>query len=168
MPEFNATLRLTSRYSFSAGLARGFRNPTIRELYLFPAPNPALQPEKLWNYQATFHARPASSVTAWTTFYYADLSNQVVTLGRFPNLRLANTGSALNRGIEANLQWRPLRAWTVSSGYAVASLHQPCPAGSGQQDQRLTSLAPQACDGNSFGDVGGPEVVRRGAHASPG
>jgi outer membrane receptor protein involved in Fe transport len=118
VPEFHAAYRLSRKYSVAAGAARGFRNPTIRELYLFPAPNPQLQPETLWNYQATAHAQPWNALTAWTTFYYADLSNQVVTLGRFPNLALANSGSAINRGVETNAQWRPSRSWLVGGGYA--------------------------------------------------
>ena len=62
VPEFGATYRLAENYSFSASVTKGFRNPTIRELYLFPAPTPTLQPERMWNYQATFQARPISNV----------------------------------------------------------------------------------------------------------
>jgi iron complex outermembrane receptor protein len=118
VPEFNATFRLAPKYSISGGISRGFRNPTIRELYLFPAPNPALRPEKLWNYQGTFHAHPARWLTAWATYYYADISDQIVTLGRFPNLQLRNAGAALNRGIETSVQVRPGRNLTIAAGYA--------------------------------------------------
>lgn len=118
VPEFNATYRLAPRYSISGGLSRGFRNPTIRELYLFPVPNPLLRPEKLWNYQGTFHAHPVSWLTAWATYYYADISGQIVTLGRFPNLQLRNLGAALNRGVETNAQIRPSRSLTITAGYA--------------------------------------------------
>ncbi len=118
VPELNATFRLAPRYAVAAGISRGFRNPTIRELYLFPAPNPALRPERLWNQQATFHARPAAWLTAWATYYYARLSDQVVTLGRFPNLRLENAGAALNRGIETSAQVRASRHVSISAGYA--------------------------------------------------
>lgn len=118
VPEFNATVRLAPGYSISAGVSRGFRNPTIRELYLFPAPNPTLKPEKLWNYQTTFHAQPVRWLTAWATYFYADISNQIVVLGRFPNLQLQNAGAALNRGIETSAQLRPSRNLTLSAGYA--------------------------------------------------
>ena len=53
VPEFGASYRLREGYTLGVAVGRGFRNPTIRELYLFPAPNPLLKPEKLWNYQAT-------------------------------------------------------------------------------------------------------------------
>lgn len=118
VPEFSLARRLGERLSISAAVAKGFRNPTIRELYLFPAPNPLLKPEHVWNYQATLQARPFETLTAWTTFYYADLKNLIVTEGRFPNLRLTNAGAALNRGIEGNGRWRPRRKLAFNSGYA--------------------------------------------------
>ncbi len=117
-PEFGAALTLREGYSLAVEAAKGYRNPTIRELYLFPAPNPNLLPEYLWNYQATFQARPVASLSASVTAYYADLTNLILTTGRFPNLRLLNTGSVLNRGIETTARWRAARRVTLQSGYA--------------------------------------------------
>jgi outer membrane cobalamin receptor len=118
VPEFGAIYRVSERYSLSAAVSKGFRNPTIRELYLFPAPNPALKPERLWNYQVTFQMHPASSLLAWGTAYYADANNLIITTGRFPNLKLENGGRALNRGIELNGRWQPLHRVSFTSGYA--------------------------------------------------
>ena len=97
VPELGAAYRLSSQYSVSMAIGKGFRNPTIRELYLFPAPTPTLKTERLWNYQATFHFRPASSVMGWVTGYYADVRDLFVTTGRFPNLKLENIGRSSNR-----------------------------------------------------------------------
>lgn len=118
VPEFGVSYRLADRYSVSAAAAKGFRNPTIRELYLFPAPNPLLEPEHLWNYQATFQANPGPNLMTWVTGYYADMSNMIVTTGRYPNLQLLNMGRALNRGLEANVRWQPARRLGFNSGYA--------------------------------------------------
>ncbi len=118
VPEAGLSYWLTSRFVLSASFARGFRNPTIRELYLFPAPNPSLRPEAMWNYQGTFEARLTRSVQAWSTFYYADLTDQIVTLGQYPNLRLENAGSAINKGFDANLRWRLARPLHITAGYA--------------------------------------------------
>jgi outer membrane cobalamin receptor len=117
-PEFGASFTLAPGYVLSTEIARGFRNPTIRELYMFPAPNPALLPEHVWNYQATFQTHPAKSLAASVTGYYASLDNLIVTTGYYPNLRLLNTGAALNRGIETTARWRAHKRVTVQSGYA--------------------------------------------------
>lgn len=118
VPEFGAAYTLREGYSVAVEAAKGYRNPTIRELYLFPAPNPDLKPEHLWNYQASFQARPVRPVAASVTAYYSDLTNLILTTGRFPNLRLLNTGSVLNRGIETTVRWRPARRVALQSGYA--------------------------------------------------
>jgi len=118
VPEFFASRNLSKNYVVAAGAARGFRNPTIRELYLFPAPNPQLLPERLWNYQASLHARPHPSLSASAAAYYADLSNLIVTLGRFPNLRLANAGRTLNRGLEGLARWTARPGLELKAGYA--------------------------------------------------
>ncbi len=126
VPEAGATLAL-GRCSISAAVGKGFRNPTIRELYLFPAPNPLLAPERLWNYQASFQARPASALLLTTTLFYADLSNLIVVTGRFPNIALANSGRALNRGVESSIRWRPVRRLALYSGYAWLRSTNPAP-----------------------------------------
>ena len=117
-PEFGAAYTLGEGYSVAVEAAKGYRNPTIRELYLFPAPNPALKPEHLWNYQASFQARPVRPLAASVTGYYSDLTNLILTTGRFPNLRLLNTGAVLNRGLETTARWRPARRFVLQSGYA--------------------------------------------------
>ncbi len=117
-PEWGASLGFAEAWSLSVSVARGFRNPTIRELYLFPAPNPGLRPEHMWNYQATLTVQSGREVAASVTAYYAAVDNVVVLTGRFPNLKLSNAGRALNRGVEANLRWRIAPRIAVRSGYA--------------------------------------------------
>ncbi len=119
VPEAGATIKLANGYSLSGAVGRGFRNPTIRELYLFPAPNPSLMPEHLWNYQATLQARPLTPLSLSFTGYYTDLSNLVVVTGRYPNLVLQNSGAALNRGVEATARWRAHKRLNLQSGYAL-------------------------------------------------
>jgi iron complex outermembrane receptor protein len=161
-PEAGATWRFSPHYAFSAAVARGFRNPTIRELYLFPAPNPLLEPERVWNYQATFQARPRRDLQAWLTGYYADLTNVVVTTGRYPNLLLLNSGSALNRGLEASARWQPSRRLQWNAGYGwlrSTNLAPYLPA-----NKSTVSLVVDA--GKAWFDVGAMVVGRRWANAS--
>jgi outer membrane receptor protein involved in Fe transport len=118
VPEIGAALRLNDRTTVSVDAARGFRNPTIRELYLFPAPNPTLKPERLWNYQASLQIRPVATLTASATVYYADVSNLIITQGQFPNLILSNAGKARNHGMEGTVRWRPAAFVQINAGYA--------------------------------------------------
>lgn len=118
VPEFGAMWYATNRMTFSGAISRGFRNPTIRELYLFPAPNPDLKPEDAWNYEATAQARIARTLAAWTTFYYANLGNQIETIGSWPKMQLLNGGKAINKGVETSLRWAIHRRLSATGGYA--------------------------------------------------
>jgi iron complex outermembrane receptor protein len=118
VPEAGVSWRASERMAVSFTVGRGFRNPTIRELFLFPAPNPSLRPEQVWHSRLRLDVRPHSSLTGWVAASYARLDSLIVTLGRFPNLSLQNSGSAVNRGVEGMLAWRPVPAVQVSAGYA--------------------------------------------------
>lgn len=123
VPEFGAQWHPTGIFSFSASASRGFRNPTVRELYLFPAPNPSLTPEHEWSYEATVQARLTKDLAAWTTFYYASLTDQIVTLGFYPNMSERNSGSAINKGVETTVRWSGIgpaghHRLSLSTGYA--------------------------------------------------
>jgi iron complex outermembrane receptor protein len=159
VPEAGASYTLKDGYTVSASVSRGFRNPTIRELYLFPAPNPLLRPEYMWNYQTSFHARPAKNVAASVTTYYADLSNMIVTQGRYPNLRLLNAGRALNRGAEGSLRWRPMKRVSLESGYAYLRSTNLAPY---LPEQKLNYSA-EFNAGKAFVHLGGTTVGRRWA-----
>jgi outer membrane cobalamin receptor len=162
VPEAGASYTLKDGYTVSASVSRGFRNPTMRELYLFPAPNPLLKPEHMWNYQTSVHARPAKSVAASVTGYYADLSDMIVTQGRYPNLRLANAGRALNRGVEGTLRWRPVNRMTLQSGYAYLRSTNLAPY---LPEQKLNYSA-EFDAGRAFVHIGGVTVGRRWADSA--
>ena len=154
VPEFGATYRLAENYSVSASVTRGFRNPTIRELYLFPAPTPTLQPERMWNYQATFQARPFSKVLAWVTGYYSNIDNLIVTTGYWPNMMLQNAGQAINKGLEAHARWQPVRRVSFNSAYAY--LHSTNLAPYSPENRLIYSLDINAT--RAFISVGGSTV----------
>lgn len=159
VPEFGALYRFSTRYAFSAAIGEGYRNPTVRELYLFPAPNPSLKPERLWNFQGTFHVRPARSLAAWVTGYYAEIRDLIVTLGRYPALETHNHGSAINKGVEVNARWQPARRISISGGYA--NLHSTNLAPYVPENKLTFSLDFDA--GKAFVSLSGAVVGRRWA-----
>lgn len=120
VPEFGAQWHASGMFSFSASASRGFRNPTIGEMYIFPGFNPNLTPEHEWSYEATVQARITQSVAAWTTIYYASLTNQIVFI--YPN-PIVNVGNAFNKGVETTLRWSGIgpaahHRLSVTTGYA--------------------------------------------------
>jgi outer membrane receptor protein involved in Fe transport len=51
VPSAGVVYLLTPSTSVRALVSKGFRSPQLNELYLFPASNPNLKPEILWNYE---------------------------------------------------------------------------------------------------------------------
>jgi len=118
VPEAGASIGLSSSLSLDLSTSKGFRNPTIRELYLFPAPNPDLQPEHMWSYQASLRFQPNRRLTASIGTYYSDLDNMVIVTGRYPNLELTNGGRALNRGLDTRATYQVTSRLKLHGGYA--------------------------------------------------
>jgi outer membrane receptor protein involved in Fe transport len=162
VPEMGAVWTPRRRITLSVEAGKGYRNPTIRELYLFPAPNPDLKPERMWNYQTSIRVQPLDSLTATVSAFYADLSRLIVTTGRYPNLALRNAGSALNRGIEATARSRVSRRVTLQSGYAYIRSTNLLPY---VPSQKLTYGA-EVNAGRASVYFGGMAVGRRWADAS--
>ena len=65
IPQVGLSVQLPQDASLKAMASKGFRNPTIRELYMFRPANPDLLPERLWNYELSYSQRLLKG-----TFYY--------------------------------------------------------------------------------------------------
>lgn len=86
--------------TLKASISRGFRSPTIRELYLFPAPNPNLDPERMWNYEISLLQEVDRHARLELTGFISEGSNLIIEEGTYPNLQLLNSGTFTHRGIE--------------------------------------------------------------------
>jgi outer membrane cobalamin receptor len=102
IPQAGVAVRLDEATSVKGSVGRGFRSPTIREMFLFPAPNPTLQPEAMWNYELSVLRSLGMRSSVELSAFVADGTNQIRTEGRFPNLKLSNSGTFVHRGIEVS------------------------------------------------------------------
>lgn len=118
IPQFGITVNAVKNYSFRLNLSKGFRSPTIRELYLFPAPNADLKPENMWNYEAGIFTAPYSNFTAELSAFYNKGSNIILTEGIFPNLKLTNAGEFEKKGLEISLKYQPLNRLIFNANYS--------------------------------------------------
>ncbi|MEJ2051624.1 MAG: TonB-dependent receptor, partial [Calditrichota bacterium] len=98
---------------------KGFRNPTIRELYLFPAPNPDLQPEQTTTTQLGVRYEPATTFSADMTLYRTRGNNMIEMLGQWPNLQLQNSGEVFFQGTEVALKFIPVSGLHLGLNYSA-------------------------------------------------
>ncbi len=100
IPQIGAAYKLTDETTVRTTVGKGFRSPTIRELYLFPAPTPTLKPENMWNYEFGISQTLAGRISLDITGFVSEGKNIILTQGVYPNLTLSNSGSFVHRGVE--------------------------------------------------------------------
>ncbi|HAK00446.1 MAG TPA: TonB-dependent receptor, partial [Bacteroidales bacterium] len=126
IPQAGASLHLPNSLVIKALASRGFRNPTIRELFMFPLQNPDLMPESLMNYEISIAHRIFADRLAYSlsVFYIVgDNIIQTVPVGGRP--RNVNTGEIRNSGIEASVTYNINRHWTANANYSWLNMEFP-------------------------------------------
>jgi len=116
-PQLGVALPLGAMTTLRASSARGFRSPTIRELYLTPAPTPDLLPERVWSNEVSVLHTLGGSVSLEAAVFRNQGSNLIRTTGAFPNITLSNTGEFVHRGAELALGVSPIGGMDLSVSY---------------------------------------------------
>lgn len=124
IPQAGISIQLPRDMQLKAVVAKGFRFPTIREMYMFPPQNPDLKPERLWSYELSLRQN-IDRVSYGINIYYIDGENMIRTLpidGRPMNV---NTGRTENYGIEGEVTWRITNAIGVTANYSYLHMRYP-------------------------------------------
>lgn len=118
VPQAGIAWSLMHGSTLKMSVTKGFRSPTIRELYLFPGHNPDLQPERLWNYEIGLMQTFAGAARCEVTAFIAEGSNLILIEGAAPNLLLTNSGSFVHKGVELSGQYMPVEGVRMSGSYS--------------------------------------------------
>ena len=102
--------------------SKGFRNPTMCEMYLYPPSNTDLKPERMWSYELSWKHRIASGRLQYgINLFCIDADNIIQTVNR----QNVNTGELNNKGIEFELQYRINSHWTLNTNHSWLDMRQP-------------------------------------------
>jgi iron complex outermembrane receptor protein len=100
-------------------VSKGFRNPTIREMYMFPPQNPDLEPERLMNYELSASQELFEQALLFNlNLYYIKGDNSIQTLPINNVPKNINTGEIENYGLEFSSRCIINSQWSVSANYA--------------------------------------------------
>ena len=122
IPQGGLVVRPVATGELKASVGKGFRNPTMREMYLYPPSNEDLRPERLISYELSWRQRLlGGALTYGANVFYIDADNIIQTINR----RNVNTGRLKNAGVEGELQWRAGSHWTLSTNHAWLHMKNP-------------------------------------------
>lgn len=101
-------------YNIKGSLAKGYRNPSFRELYLYRMANPDLDPESMMNYEVSLSRTFSPWISASVTAYYSKGDNMIQQV----DMKNLNTGRFINKGVEVTLNSRPHRRLSLMATYS--------------------------------------------------
>ena len=126
MPQAGVSFHLPRSAEIKLSAGKGFRYPTIRELYMFRPANPDLRPERLWSYELSLSQRLWEGRLSYgVNLFYIDGENLILRMpvdGRQMNV---NTGRIENAGVEAEIAYRISAAWSVDANYSFLHMEHP-------------------------------------------
>ena len=114
VPQAGVVVRPMETGEVKMMVSKGFRNPTMREMYLYPPSNTDLEPERLWNYELSWRHRIGNGFTYGLNVFYIKGVNMIQTVNR----QNVNTGEIDNWGSEVETKYRIDRHFSVSANMA--------------------------------------------------
>ena len=129
IPQFGTAFNAAAQTNIKASVAKGFRNPSVRELYLFPPANAGLLPETMWNYELTLSQGFATGRgQAEITVFTSEGDNLILVVPNPtppPPVKNQNSGSFSHKGIEAEVKYRVIRKFNLNAGYSYLNMDTP-------------------------------------------
>lgn len=109
-----------------ASVSKGFRNPTMRELYLYRVANANLGPERLMNYELSWqHWVMAGRLSYGVNVFYMkgwDIIQAAMVNGANVN---TNVGDIENCGAEVSLDYHITPRWDLTTNHSYLHMEQP-------------------------------------------
>lgn len=115
VPQAGIVARPMSQAEAKLMVSKGFRNPTMRELYLYPPSNENLLPERLMNYELSWrHRLLQGRLNYGLNVFYIHADNLIQTVNR----QNVNTGELHNAGVEADMSFAISDHWSVTTNHS--------------------------------------------------
>ena len=124
IPQAGVVVRPIATGEVKAMVSKGFRNPSMREMYLYPPSNEDLEPERLWNYELSWRHR-LGALTYGANLFYIKGDNMIQTTPVDGKPRNVNTGEIENYGAELELAWRVNGHWALSTNHSLLHMENP-------------------------------------------
>ena len=123
IPQVGVSYSPTSNNVLKGMVSKGYRNPTIREMYMFPPQNPDLKPESLMNYEISYSQNLFQNrLTMGLNVFYINGENIIQVNfvdGKPLNM---NSGKVENKGFEVTSKYNLSRTISISGNYSYLDM----------------------------------------------
>lgn len=114
VPQGGFVIRPADDWTVKASIAKGYRNPSFREMYIYRPANPDLNSESMMNYEVSVGKAFSRYFGIDVTGYYSKGSNMIQAV----DMKNVNTGSFINKGVEVSANSQPLDNLTLRASYS--------------------------------------------------
>ncbi len=125
VPQGGLAFHPTSSADIKALVSKGFRNPIIREMYMFPPATTDLKPESMMNYELAYTQRIGSRARIGANIFYIKGKNLINTVRVGGRPRNVNTGDFENWGLELSADYTINKHWSVNGNYSFLRMDTP-------------------------------------------
>ena len=122
IPQGGIVVRPVNDGELKAMVSKGFRNPTMKDMFLYKPANEELEPERMMSYELSWkHRVMEGSLTYGINLFLIKADNIIQTVA----MKNINTGKLLNKGIEAELSYRINNNWSVNTNHSYLHMNNP-------------------------------------------
>lgn len=126
VPQGGLAFHLPNEIELKAMVSKGFRNPTIREMYMFPPQNPNLKPERTLNYELAYKQTLLDGdLRVGANLFYIAGENLIMLLRENGKPLNTNIDEVENCGLELSADYRLSSHWQVNANYSLLHMEYP-------------------------------------------
>jgi outer membrane receptor protein involved in Fe transport len=119
IPQGGIVVRPIATAEVKASVSKGFRNPTMREMYLYPPSNTELEPERMMTYELAWkHHLMDKALSYGVNFFYIKGDNMIQQVRIDGKPRNVNTGEIENHGVELEAAYSINSHWRINTNHS--------------------------------------------------
>lgn len=119
VPQAGLVLRPMTNGEIKATVGKGFRNPSVKDMYLYAVANDELRAERLWNYELSWRHRVADGRFNYGfNLFILNADNLIQTAPVDGKMKNVNIGEVNNKGVEIDATWRINPHWTLTTNHS--------------------------------------------------
>ncbi len=126
VPQGGLAFNLPNEVELKAMVSKGFRNPTIKEMYMFPPQNPDLKSERTLNYELAYKQTMLDGdLHVGGNLFYIMGENLIMLLRENGRPLNKNIDKVENCGLELSADYRLSSHWKMNANYSFLHMEHP-------------------------------------------